>query len=259
MDLEQARQSLIHRRGEGIRIAIIDSGVELSHPDLAGFELGDDVHIVADDLEVQAKPGNGSDFCGHGTAIASIIRTIAPAAKIGSFQVLNEQLSSRSAIIREGVRQALDAGYHILNCSFGCGVQDHIFQYKDWIDEAYLNGVHLIAACNNFSFHRTEWPGHFSSAITVNMAATDRNEEFFYRPGTLVEFAARGVDVELPWKGGGRKRVSGSSYAAPVVAALLARILETQPGLSPSAAKGVLRSLAQTWTPEIAAANEAIR
>ena len=70
------------------------------------------------------------DLFGHGTAIAAIIRRIAPEAEIGSFRVLGESLDSRTVIIREGVRQAIERGYHVLNCSFGCGVLEHIFQYK---------------------------------------------------------------------------------------------------------------------------------
>ena len=77
----------------------------------------------------------------------------------------------RTIVIREGVRQAIDAGYDILNCSFGCGVKEHILQYKDWIDEAYLKGIHIVAACNNIDFRRPEWPGFFPSVITVTEGA----------------------------------------------------------------------------------------
>ena len=64
-------------------------------------------------------------------AIASIIRQVAPEAKIGSFRVLGEQLRSRTAIICEGARLALDCGYQVLNCSFGCGREDHVLQTRE--------------------------------------------------------------------------------------------------------------------------------
>lgn len=136
--LEEARRALSHGTGRGVRIAIIDSGIEADHPDLTGLHLRDDLHVRDNGVQIEVAPGDGSDVFGHGTAIAAIISRIAPEAKLGSIRVLNETLGSRTAIIREGVRQAIDRGYHILNCSFGCGLEQHILQYKEWIDEALL-------------------------------------------------------------------------------------------------------------------------
>ena len=135
---------------------------------LEGLTLADDLAVIDDGLRLKTAEGQGKDVFGHGTAIAGIIRRVAPEAEIGSFRVLGEQLRSRTLIIREGVRLALERGYHILNCSFGCGREDHVLHYKDWIDEAYLRGRHLVAACNNQDFMKREWPGHFPTVITVN-------------------------------------------------------------------------------------------
>jgi subtilisin len=145
------------------------------------------------------------------------------------------------------VRQALDRGYHILNCSFGCGREDHVLAYKDWIDEAYVRGRHIVAACNNQDFMKREWPGHFSSVITAYFIRTDRPDALFHRPGHLVEFAARGQDIEVAWAGGGVKKVTGSSFAAPHAAGLLARMLSCSPNLPPLEAKALLQQLAEPW------------
>lgn len=128
-------------------------------------------------------------------------------------------------------------------------------KYKDWVDEAYLKGVHVVAACNNDDFTVPEWPGFFTSVITVNMAITTELEAFYYRPGSLVEFAATGVDVNVAWKGGGRRTVCGSSYAAPRAAALLARLLAIHPQLPPAQAKAMMHQLAMPWSTEVAARN----
>ena len=197
--LDEARRALEKGTGKGVRIAVIDSGVEIDHPALPGLTLVDDLHVVDAGVQIEVKPGDGSDVYGHGTAVAGVIRRIAPDAQIGSIRVLGANLGSRTVIIREGVRQAIDRGYHILNCSFGCGLSEHIFQYKEWIDEAYLKGIHVVSACNNYDFTTPEWPGYFPSVVTVNMARFDEDQTFFYKPGHLVEFAARGVDVTLPW------------------------------------------------------------
>ena len=149
LTLDQARDFLRRGTGRGIKIAVLDSGIETSHPRLDGLTLTDDRVIVDDGVQLRTEPGKGRDAFGHGTAIAAILRELAPEASLGSFRVLGEGLRSRTAIIREGVRQAIDSGYHILNCSFGCGREDHVLQYKDWIDEAYLK-EHLQKLSRDF-------------------------------------------------------------------------------------------------------------
>lgn len=235
--------------GRGVKVAVLDSGVETVHPSLHGLQLADDLAVIEGSEQLEIVPGQGRDFFGHGTAIASIIHQIAPEAQIGSFRVLGEQLRSRTAIICEGARQALDRGYHVLNCSFGCGREDQVLQYKNWIDEAYLRGRHIVAACNNYDFMKREWPGHFPTAITVNFARPDQAQDIYYRPGHLVEFAAAGQDIEVPWLGGGSKRVTGSSFSTARVAGLLARLISQSPVLSPLQAKVLLQQSATPWTP----------
>jgi subtilisin family serine protease len=253
--LEEARRALKEGTGKGIRIAVIDSGVEIDHPALAGLKLVDDLHVVDAGVQIEVKQGDGTDVFGHGTAVSAVIRRIAPDAQIGSIRVLGANLGSRTVIIREGVRQAIDRGYHILNCSFGCGLSEHIFQYKEWIDEAYLKGIHVVSACNNYDFTTPEWPGYFPSVVTVNMARFDEDHTFFYKPGHLVEFAARGVDVTLPWNNKATKEVTGSSFAAPIMSALLARMVSQMPGLAPLEAKSLLHRLAIPWRSEVTAPN----
>src|SRR5947208_10624170 len=223
--LDEAREALEKGTGKGVRIAVIDSGVEIDHPALPGLTLLDDLHVIDAGVQIEVKAGDGTDIYGHGTAVTGVIRRIAPDAQVGSIRVLGANLGSRTVIIREGVRQAIDRGYHVLNCSFGCGLKDHIFQYKEWIDEAYLKGIHIVSACNNYDFTTPEWPGYFPSVVTTNMARFDEDHTFFYKPGHLVEFAARGVDVILPWNGHAGKEVAGSHLAAPIITALLPRLI----------------------------------
>ncbi len=247
--LEEARSCLKRGTGRGVKIAVLDSGIEAAHPLLNGLKLADDLAVIEQRLQISVVPGQGRDVFGHGTAIAGIIRQVAPEAQIGSFRVLGEHLRSRTLIIREGVRQALERGYHILNCSFGCGREDQVLLYKDWIDQAYVQGRHIVAACNNEDFMKPEWPGHFPTVITVKFTGCEQPEALFCRLGHLVEFAARGQDIEVAWMGGGKKKVTGSSFAAPHVAGLLARLLGCCPALSPVHAKALLHQLAAPWTP----------
>jgi subtilisin family serine protease len=252
---EEAIRAIGSGSGKGIKVAVLDSGIEEHHPALGGLKLTDDIAIVADGMTLKQVSGKGHDLFGHGTAVASIIRKVAPEAEIGSFRVLGEALSSRTAIILEGARLAIKKGYHILNCSLGCGVPEHVLRYKDWVDEAYLKGVHVVAACNNSDYTRPEWPGFFTSVLTVNMARTEQDTDLYYRPGHLVEFAAAGVDVEVAWAGGAIKKVTGSSFAAPRVTGMLACLLSEQPDIPPFLAKALLHRLARPWTQSVGGFN----
>ena len=244
LTVEQARSYLQQGTGRGIKVAVIDSGVEPGMSGAEPIQLADDLAIVEQDLHLRVVPGEGKDVYGHGTAIAQIIRRVAPEVTLGSVRVLGAQLRSRTATISAGVRVAMDLGYHILNCSFGCARADHLQEYKDWVDEAYLRGRHVVAASNNEDFTQCEWPGHFPTVITVRFIKAEDPLTLFYRPGHLVEFAAAGEDLEVGWAGGAKKKVTGSSFAAPHVTGMLARLLSGCPTLSPLQAKGLLQHLA---------------
>lgn len=233
-----------HATGAGVRIAILDSGVDLTHPALQGMRLQDDVMFAAEGSFLTAQPGQG-DSIGHGTAIAWLIQRQAPQAILGSFRVLDASLRSRSTVIWEAARLALERGYHILNCSFGSpGEARLVMPYKEWTDAAYLRRTHIVAACNNDDATFREWPGWFPTVLTVNLAALP-HMGWEHRSGSagMVEFAANGHQVSVPWQGGWKK-VTGSSFAAPVVSGWLARLLELHPQLSIEEAKELMRRLA---------------
>jgi subtilisin family serine protease len=253
--LDVPRAALLDGDGAGVRIAVLDTGIECAHPALRGLSLSDDLILLGDGPRVSVTNGAGEDAYGHGTAIAGIIRDLAPRATIGSFRVLGADLASRSVIIAAGARLAMERGYHILNCSFGCrGDASFVLPFKDWVDEAYLRQVHVVSACSNVDIDRREWPSHFPTVVSVNMARTPAGV-FHHLPGHLVEFATGGQGVQAPWIGGGVKTVTGSSYAAPVMTALLARMLSRTGPMHPVLAKSVLRELAQPWQEAVAAQN----
>jgi len=247
INLEEAARALNEGEGSGVTVAVIDSGIQTSHPQLKGITLTDDVAIVPQGHKLAVIPGKGLDVFGHGTAVAGIVLSLAPKSQIGSFRVLGIANTSKTEIIQRAAQEALDRGYKVLNCSFGCAVQQQVLRYKSWVDEAYLKGIHVVAACNNQDFRIPEWPAYFPSVVAVNMMQTDEDSLFFYQRGTLVEFAAKGIDVRVPWVGNREKVVTGSSFAAPRLAALLARLLSVYPDITPIQAKAILHKIARPW------------
>lgn len=259
-----AAEALEHGRGRGIKVAVIDSGIELSHPMLRGLRLLDDIAFSSGAKNViHRSGGRGIDVHGHGTAVAWLVREAAPEAQLGSFRVFDANLSSRFQLIEAAAMLAIERGYNILNCSFGTIAKiESMERFKSWVDHAYRRGAHVVCPCNNFFFREPEWPGSFPSVITVNMAATTEGDLFFRSDpagagtrGHLVEFAARGVDLEVPWKNG-VARQTGSSLAAARVTGMLARFLSRYPGVKPPVAKSLLQEVASPWHEAFAAPND---
>jgi len=261
IDPEEAAEAMRKGNGRGIKVALLDSGIELSHPMLRGLRLADDIAFVKVNSMIAREAGRGIDVYGHGTGVAYMLHRIAPEAQIGSFRVLNQNLGSSSKKIQTAALEAIRRGYHILNCSFGCDAEkkDAIYYsiFKNWFDEAYRHGVHIVSACDNHDYRKPEWPGHFPTVITVNMARTQTDDLLFrweHEQGRhsdhLVEFAAPGYDLRLPTKNGGDQSTKGSSFAAPHAAGLLARLLSVHPAIKPSVAKALLQEIALPWGPD---------
>lgn len=245
--LEEAREAARHGTGEGVRVAVIDSGIEAGHPRLANLRLCDSIGFEESDGRVRAVEGAGHDTYGHGTAVAGIIHEVAPLAEIGSFRVIDARSASRSHLICAGVREAIARGYRVLNCSFGCrGLAKFILPHKEWADEAWLKGAHVVAACGNTDSRETEWPSHFASVIGVDLAETD-SDDLYYRNDHLVGYSARGENVQVAWIGGGVQYQTGTSFAAPRVAGMIARILSVYPDVRPPLMHEILSSIAQPW------------
>ncbi len=216
-------------KGRGVKVAIIDSGIDSTHPGLNGVKLSDDIVVSSDGLRMRIEVGDGEDVYGHGTAVAGILRRTAPEAEIGSFRALDSKNHSRNFVIAECARQAIERGYHIINCSFGCrGLPKYVMDFKEWVDEAHVAGVHVVAACSNVSASTREWPAHFANVISVGTADC-RDAELIGRPGEMVSLAASGERVKVAWLDHSWRIETGSSFAAPVVAGLAARILSAYP------------------------------
>lgn len=242
--LDDARRAIRSGDGAAVRVAVLDSGIDTAHPALRALELRDSVALEEVGLHLRVSDDVGGDVFGHGTAVASIIHRLAPRATLGSFRILTADGRARSTHVSEAAFEAMRRGYDILHCSIGCpGESRYLPLYKEWIDEAYVRGVHVVAAASNEDPELREWPSHFPTVISVTMA-DDGAEGLAFTGGGLVEFRAGGHRVDVAWTGGARKTVTGSSYAAPVATAFLARLLSCFAGLPPLEAKALLQRVA---------------
>jgi subtilisin family serine protease len=233
--------------GRGVRVAVLDSGIERLHPAFVGADFADDLCFTrSGDGEAPTDAG-GIDFFGHGTAVASVLFQTAPGVTIGSFRVLGGEAYGRDEIIRRAALEAIARGYHIIHCSFGAsGSPFTVMSFKSWIDAAYLAGVHIVAACNNGGASVRVWPAHFSSVVAVDSSDGVSSGRLQRRAGSLVEFVAPGgVRMRLPWKDGGMRNIAGTSFSAPVASGIMARVLSVHPGIHPDQMKMTLREIAE--------------
>jgi subtilisin family serine protease len=228
--------------GSGVTVAIIDSGVEGDHPDVGGrlvasvrVEMGEEDPIVSDD-------GSGLDVVGHGTACAGIIQGLAPGAEIISVRVLGPDNRGKGAVFAAGLEWAIEQGASVVNLSLSSRSDAFFDIFHELADRAYFANVLLVCAANNVP--GPSYPSLFASVVSV--AAHDLADPWtwFYNPNPPVEFGARGVDVEVAWKGGGRMVATGNSFAAPHIAGLAALIRSRHPGISPFEVKTMLAATA---------------
>lgn len=232
--------------GGGVRVALLDSGVERLHPEFKDVTFDDDLCFTMAENGSDPRDAGGVDFFGHGTAVAAVLLDIAPATTIGSFRVLGGEAYGRDEIIRRAALEAIARGYQIIHCSFGAsGSPFTVMSFKSWIDAAYLAGVHVVAACNNGGPSIRVWPAHFSSVVAVDSCPEARSDGIQRREGSLVEFMAQGKRPRpLPWSNQSTRKICGTSFSAPVVTGLIARILSVYPGIHPDQMKVALREIA---------------
>jgi subtilisin family serine protease len=227
--------------GAGIRVGIIDSGLEVDHPRLAG-RVVESVAVELDGDDAEIVPDDGQDLYGHATALGGIIVGMAPEVELVSIRMLGADLRGKGAAFAAGLEWAIDQGIDVLNLSLSSKSETLFPVFHDLVDRAYFKRVVLVSAANNVP--AASYPSLFSSVLSV--AAHDEPDpmRLYYNPSPPVEFGAWGVDVPMAWKDGGSTVATGNSFAAPHVAAMVALILSKHPGLTPFEVKAVLAAVA---------------
>ena len=229
--------------GEGVTVAVIDSGVDMSHPDLtanllAGYDWGD----------LDADP---QDALGHGTRVAGIIAAqqgnsigvsgLAPKAKILPVKVSSgSQGTFDSATLKQAIMYAVDMGVKIINLSLTVDTETQTVQ--EGIQYALDRGVAVVAAAGNKS-GVVEFPASMAGVIAV--AATDETGALaaYSNLGPEVTVAAPGSAVTTTLLGGTYGYgAPGTSFSAPIVSAALADLRSINPNLPASGYAGYLKA-----------------
>jgi subtilisin family serine protease len=224
--------------GAGVRVAVVDSGVDPAHPavgDLAGsvaFEPDDD-----QPWGQRAVPTEPADLAGHGTACAGIIRAIAPACELWSVRILGESMRGRAGVLAAAVDWVVEQRFDVVNLSLSTPNKDWYGHLHSLADNAFFGGSVLVCAVNNV--FKPTYPAEFASVVSVATGGPP-GTPLSYNVEPPAEFGAPGLDVPVAWLDGATATVSGNSFATAHVSGLVALIRSKHPDLPPHAVKAVL-------------------
>jgi len=207
-------------KGGGVNVAILDTGIDLDHPDL---------YVTGGKSFVSGK--SYDDKNGHGTHVAGIVAAldngdgvigVAPEAELYAVKVLGNGGIGWWSDLIAGLQWCVNEGMDVANMSLGAtSAPDDV---RDACDSASAAGVLLVAAAGNEYGGPVIYPAAYSSVIAVS--ATDSADKLasFSSVGDEVELAAPGVDIYSTYKDGGYETMSGTSMASPHVAGTAALV-----------------------------------
>jgi subtilisin family serine protease len=243
--------------GDGIKVAILDTGVDEDHPDL--------INNIA--FTASTSDGVVNDLVGHGTHVAGIVAAeanntigmsgVAPGAElycidIFAYNAYEDKWGASSEDIIEGIELAVAQGVDIINMSMGNYY--YSASKKTVIDSAVNAGVVVIASAGNKNTQADHYPSDYPSVISVISTDDANRRSSFSNYGNAKDIAAPGTDIASTYSehaignpGWLYADKSGTSMASPVVAGVAALILDSNPSLSVDEVKDLLYSSARDF------------
>ncbi len=242
--LDEGFEVLSRRTLAPIEVAVLDSGIDASHPDLVGrIARAFAVEVVDGKAEVkEVEVGINNDAYGHGTGVASIIARIAPNARIIDVRVLGAANSGAAAATLAGLRLALTHRWKVVNLSLALAGSS-ITELQALCERAYYQDQILVAARRNMPISDDGFPAELSSCIGVDNEEFEDPLRFRYQSSDKIEFIAHGEEVTVAAPGGGYTTVVGTSFATPAISGICAVIVGAFNDLSPFEVKSFLKTI----------------
>ena len=239
-----APQAWSRTQGAGASVAVIDTGIDASHPDLAGQVAGG-VNILD-----PKHPDNWKDDEGHGTHVSGTIAAsgrngglagVAPMAKLYAVKVLDKDGNGNYSDVIAGIEWAMNHGIKIANMSLGADEGSEPLHRA--VQAALAKGMVIIAAAGNTG-GPVGFPGAYPETIAVGASDSADHVAPFSSRGPEVAYIAPGVDITSTKLGGGYTSLSGTSMATPHVSGLAA-LAYAEGATTPAAIRAALDKAAR--------------
>ncbi|MEL7471788.1 MAG: S8 family serine peptidase [Planctomycetota bacterium] len=254
-DMDVAEAWVLAQGSADVTIAIIDTGVSHSHPELAA------ARVPGQNFDALSVDTDDSIIISHGTHVAAIaaatgdngigIAGVAHGAKIMPIKVLDLIGSGTAAVGAQGVVWATDNGADIINLSLG--YEGESAPLHSAIQYAVASGVVVVAAAGNDPLPAVPIPAQYPEVIAVG--ATDHNDQLadFSTEGPEIDVSAPGFNVWSAWDDfltpDSYTAQSGTSMASPNVAGVVALMLDANPNLTPTEVRTILETTAEDLGP----------
>ena len=227
----------------GVKVGVVDTGIQAAHPDLAGklANCAQSIGLIPGLTAGSIREGTCADDNGHGTHVSGTITANANNATGVTGVSFNSQLAMCRALsgpagightsdVANCITWTYDKGAKVISMSLGGGASTTL---KNAVDYAWkggaANGAVLVAAAGNDGDATLNYPAAYPNVVSV--AATDNRDQraSFSNANADVEVAAPGVDILSTWNNGGYNTISGTSMATPHVAGVTAVIRSRYP------------------------------
>ena len=232
VELIQAPYFWTKSRGQGIKIAILDTGCDINHPDLKGRIIGGR-NFTDDD---NGDENNFSDYNGHGTHVAGTIAAeengagvvgVAPEAELLIVKVLDGSGAGSYTGIISGLKYAIEQNVDIISMSLGGPINNPLLHVT--IIQAVSKGILVVCAAGNDgdgdgTTDEYAYPGSYNEVISVGAVDLNRNSSRFSNSNKEVDLVAPGEKILSAYLDGGYATLSGTSMATPHVSGALALI-----------------------------------
>ena len=218
--------------GENVRVALIDSGVDKTHPKITENSIVYTESLLDTEL----------DDAGHGTACAHILLEIAPQIELISIKVLDANLKGECSDLMVALQWCLDNSIDIINLSLGCNQESYKLELFELLEKIYLKGIVVVVANSNDKKEKS-YPAGFSSVITVVSHKKEHEGKIFSVSSLGIDFSAYTHGQEFAWKNHLNKVVFGNSFATPYITGKIACIKSKHPYLNPYEIKSILHNL----------------
>lgn len=222
--------------GLGVKIAIIDSGVDTEHPEIGPIIHGIDIRIDSDGQIIWGT--DYADRSGHGTACTGIIRQIAPDAEIHTIRIFEQSLVADGRLLIGALQWVIDRGIDVVNLSLGTTDRQYFEPIQELCRQAAQEDIILVAAAHNRGIE--SYPAILPDAIGVQGKPMQTLNDFYFQKNKNIECVAHGGDQILCWRNSSKVIAAGSSFAASRIAGIVGLIRQIYPCASLNATREIL-------------------